>query len=334
MHIVATVLLWIIGIFSALFLPIIIIYLFTKRPNGAKFQGNHVLITGGSQGIGLELAKQCAAKGANITIVARNMKLLDEAKTMIEQCRKYPDSQRVQALSCDVASGYDAVEETIRKAEKTIDQHVGILINCAGFSSNKYFEDFSVEDFRMLMDVNYFGALYATKAVLEQMKFFKSGTITFISSQGGQTGFIGMSAYSPTKFALKGLAECLRSELLPFNINVGVVYPPDTDTPGLAKENAQKAIECHEISETAGLFKAEHVAQRILKEMEAGTFSIVIGIDGFMLDTVSGGLSPIDSIIKSFAQVYLIGIFKLIALFYATIFQRIVMKHKEKRHMY
>jgi len=65
----------------------------------------------------------------------------------------------------------------------------------------------------MLMDVNYFGALYATKAVLEQMKFFKSGTITFISSQGGQTGFIGMSAYSPTKFALKGLAECLRSEV-------------------------------------------------------------------------------------------------------------------------
>lgn len=65
----------------------------------------------------------------------------------------------------------------------------------------------------MLMDVNYFGSVYASKAVMDNMKRERSGTIAFISSQGGQVGFIGMSAYSPSKYAVIGLAECLRSEV-------------------------------------------------------------------------------------------------------------------------
>lgn len=63
------------------------------------------------------------------------------------------------------------------------------------------------------MDVNYFGGLYATKAVLNNMKLAKAGTIAFLSSQGGQVGFIGMTAYSPTKYAVRGLAESLRNEV-------------------------------------------------------------------------------------------------------------------------
>lgn len=63
------------------------------------------------------------------------------------------------------------------------------------------------------MDVNYFGSVYASKAVMDNMKRDKSGTIAFVSSQGGQVGFIGMSGYSPTKYAVLGLAECLHSEV-------------------------------------------------------------------------------------------------------------------------
>lgn len=64
-----------------------------------------------------------------------------------------------------------------------------------------------------MMDVNYFGALYATKAVLDNMKIAKAGSIAFLSSQGGCVGFIGMACYSPTKYALRGLAESLQSEV-------------------------------------------------------------------------------------------------------------------------
>lgn len=66
----------------------------------------------------------------------------------------------------------------------------------------------------MMMDVNYYGALYACKAVLENMKVAKSGSIAFLASQGAQVSFIGMSCYSPTKCALKGLAESLKNEVI------------------------------------------------------------------------------------------------------------------------
>ena len=64
-----------------------------------------------------------------------------------------------------------------------------------------------------MMNVNYFGAVYATKAVLDNMKKAKSGSIVFLSSQGGQVGFIGMTGYSPTKYALRGFAESLKNEV-------------------------------------------------------------------------------------------------------------------------
>jgi len=166
------------------------------------------------------------------------------------------------------------------------------------------------------------------------MKLAKSGSVIFLSSQGGQVGFIGMTGYSPTKYALRGFAESLKNELLPFNINVGVVYPPDTETPGWVEENKDKVVECLEISKTAGLLKPHFVAQEIIKHIKAGTYAISIGIDGLMLDTVSSGMIPYDNAFNTFVQLYVSGIFRLIAMCYAVLFQGIVMKHKHKRKLY
>ncbi|XP_067928533.1 3-dehydrosphinganine reductase-like [Watersipora subatra] len=317
-----------------LLLPFIILHILTKRSSGTRFEGKHVLITGGSQGIGLELAKQCAANGSHVTILARNLEQLQKALELIEKCRKYPDSQMVQIAQCDLSLGYDNVEQAIRKAESAIGENVQVLINSAGYSVNKYFEDFTVDQFKKMMDVNYFGALFTTKAVLDNMKVRKSGSIVFLSSQGAQVGFIGMTCYSPTKYALKGLAECLHNELLPFNINVAVVYPSDTDTPGFANENIGKAVECKEISSTSSLVQPEKVASQILSDLKRGRFSICIGLDGIMLNTVTCGMLPYECFSQAFVQVYLIGIFRLIGMFYATFFQSIIMKHKEKRKLY
>lgn len=66
---------------------------------------------------------------------------------------------------------------------------------------------------QMMMNVNYFGAVYATRAVMDNMKLAKSGSVIFLSSQGGQVGFIGMTGYSPTKYALRGFAESLKNEV-------------------------------------------------------------------------------------------------------------------------
>ena len=90
------------------------------------------------------------------------------------------------------------------------------------------------------MRINYLGSVYCTKAVAESMKKLKFGRIVFVSSQAGQIGVFGYTAYSATKFALRGLVECLQMELKPYNIYVTLAYPPDTDTPGLKTENFDK----------------------------------------------------------------------------------------------
>ena len=93
------------------------------------------------------------------------------------------------------------------------------------------------------MRINYLGSVYPTRAVVPAMKKQAGpdgGRIVFVSSQAGQLGVFGFSAYSPTKFAIVGLAQVLRMELKAHDIYVCVAYPPDTDTPGFVEENKSK----------------------------------------------------------------------------------------------
>ena len=90
------------------------------------------------------------------------------------------------------------------------------------------------------MNVNYMGSVYCTKSVVESMKRRRFGRIAYVSSQAGQIGIYGYTAYSATKFALRGFVEALQMELKPYNIFCTLSYPPDTDTPGLKEENIGK----------------------------------------------------------------------------------------------
>lgn len=92
------------------------------------------------------------------------------------------------------------------------------------------------------MRVNYLGGIYCTKSVIESMKNRRFGRILFVSSQAGQIGIFGYSAYSASKFALRGLVEALQMEVKPFNIYVTLSFPPDTDTPGFKEENITKVF--------------------------------------------------------------------------------------------
>lgn len=87
-----------------------------------------------------------------------------------------------------------------------------------------------------LYETNVMGSVRVTRAVLPQMIRERRGRVVFISSQAGQCAVYGYSAYSSSKFALRGLAECLQMEVKPFNVLVSVSFPPDTDTPQLQEE--------------------------------------------------------------------------------------------------
>jgi 3-dehydrosphinganine reductase len=114
----------------------------------------------------------------------------------------------------------------------------------------------------------------------------RAGHISFISSLVLYFSIVGYAAYAPSKFAVVGFAEILRHELKPYDINVSVLYPPDTDTPGFEKENETKPEETTIISETGKLRNPKKIAQVYAKGLLKNKFHITT-IEGKLLFYVS-----------------------------------------------
>ncbi|XP_028631456.1 3-ketodihydrosphingosine reductase isoform X3 [Grammomys surdaster] len=233
-------------------------------PKPLALPGAHVVVTGGSSGIGKCVAIECYKQGAFITLVARNEDKLLQAKKEIEK-HSINDKQVVLCISVDVSQDYNQVENVIKQAQEKLGP-VDMLVNCAGTSLTGKFEELEVSSFEKLMSINYLGSVYPSRAVITTMKERRVGRIVFVSSQAGQLGLFGFTAYSSSKFALRGLAEALQMEVKPYNVYVTVAYPPDTDTPGLAEENKTKPLETRLISETTAVCKPEQVAKQIVKD--------------------------------------------------------------------
>ncbi len=243
-----------------------------------SYQGRLVLITGGSQGIGLALARLLAEQGANVWLLARHADALEAA------CRSLHTSagQKHGTLTADVAQ-WDEVQSAIQRLE----QEVGVpdlLINSAGITEPGLIHEIPVEKYREIMEVNYLGTVHATKAVLPSMLKRGSGDIVNISSAGGFVTGPGYGAYSPSKFAVRGFSDALRAEVKPHGLRVFLVYPPNTDTPQRAYEVSHQSPEIHHLDENAGIgpwkfgtLPADEVAADILKGMQRGTYVILPG---------------------------------------------------------
>ncbi|XP_059167964.1 3-ketodihydrosphingosine reductase-like isoform X2 [Physella acuta] len=309
---------------------IIILYLLSPliSPQPIILHNAHVIITGGSSGIGKALAVQAVQQGAKVTIVARDKAKLEETKA--ELASFIPDEkveERVQLISVDLSKDYVAVENALHTAESNFGP-VECLINCAGTSSPGRFEELPITDFKKMMDINYLSAVHATRAIIPSMKIHGRGRIVFVSSQAGQLGLFGFTAYSASKFALRGLAEALQMEVKPYNIHLTLAFPPDTNTPGFQEEQKTKPIETKLISETSGLFTPENVASIILADTVRGRFFSTMGLDGLMLACVTCGFSPVTSLMEATQQVITMGLFRIISLFYLDHFDRIVHRCK------
>jgi len=110
----------------------------------------------------------------------------------------------------------------------------------------------------------------------------RKGHIINVSSMLGYFGIMGYATYCPSKYAIVGLSEVLRHELKPYNINVSILYPADTDTPGLEKENQSKPDECKALSESAGLLSPEQISDALIKGILKGKYQILPGQAGFI----------------------------------------------------
>ena len=293
----------------------------------------HIVITGGSAGIGLELAKKAYSRGCSVSIIARNQTRLNQAVCEVEKCKgiqamdristfREPYKQTLHAYSVDLSAERDCTEIIARIEENG--GPIDVLINNAGFAYVAPFETSDLNEFRVMMDTNYFPGVYLSHAVLPGMKRRKSGRIVFVSSQASQAGIYGYTGYTATKCAINGFAQVLQSEVKPYNIRVCISFPPDTDTPGFARENLMKPELTKVLSDSGSLFTPQKIADDILKGIDFGRFYIYHGMDGFLLAMLNCGMSPVHSLLEGVRQIAVVSLFRLISFYYLLDFDRTI----------
>ncbi|XP_034943773.1 3-ketodihydrosphingosine reductase [Chelonus insularis] len=296
---------------------------FFRRPV-KSVDGKHVVITGGSSGIGKSIALLAAKSGAHVTIIARNIPKLESARDEIFNACKNRNTQKIEYLSLDISDNYEAIEKALSDLVKIMGP-IYMLVNCAGTAICGKIEDTTPENLKWMMNLNFMGTYYCTKAVIPRMKSSKDGIIVIVSSQAALLGIFGYSAYCSTKFALRGFAESIKMELTAYNVSVTLCLPPDTDTPGFAVEELSKPLETKLITNSSStLVSPDLVAQKLFNDALSCKFFSTTGFDGFILTTLCAGMSPFTSIYELLIQLLLMGPLRLVGAFYLTLFQRII----------
>jgi NAD(P)-dependent dehydrogenase (short-subunit alcohol dehydrogenase family) len=189
-----------------------------QRRNRADLTGQAALITGGSRGLGLELARELGAHGCKLAICARDRAELDRAAAELGDA-----GYDVFAEVCDVSDN-DAVTAFVRNVEAHYGQ-IDLLITNAGEMQVGPVHELSVADFERIMSIDFFGTLYPIMAVLPGMRARKAGRVALITSIGGRIATPHLLTYDAAKFATVGLGEGLAAELSRDGIVVTTVVP-------------------------------------------------------------------------------------------------------------
>lgn len=186
------------------------------------FTGKTVVVTGAAGGMGLAFARRFGQGGARVAMLDIRAAQVDDSAVLLSK-----EGIDATAIACDVS---DAQSVTTAMSRVMADfGGVDVLINNAGISARAAFEKTHLTVFHRVMAINFFGALYTTKASLGSLKHRK-GLIITISSLAGFTPLLGRTAYSASKHALHGLFDSLRSELRGTGVGVLIVCPGFTAT--------------------------------------------------------------------------------------------------------
>ena len=233
------------------------------------------LITGTSKGIGLETALAFGRAGYKVFATMRNPAMTTDLK------------QKIKSESLDIHISEMNVDSdaSVKNCIDTITQNHGqidVLVNNAGIERHGSIEELPMDDFKAIMETNYFGVLRCTKALLPQMRKKSSGCIINVASVSGHISNSPLGAYAASKFALEAISEALAGEVKPFNIRVAIVEPGITNTQ-MANDIAvdEKSIYPHS-KRLAGLFSASLknptpptlVANKILEIAESNTWKL------------------------------------------------------------
>jgi len=254
-----------------------------RRRDPYDFAGKSVVITGGSRGLGLVMARQLADEGAKLTLVARDEEELRRAVDDIQEQQPFAE---VLPAPADIRARYQAERAIAMAVERfgTVD----VLVNNAGIIQVGPIDHMKIADFEDAMLTHFWGPLYAILAALPHMHREGAGRIVNISSIGGRISIPHLVPYSASKFALAGLSEGLRAELARHNIVVTSVYPGlmRTGSPVNAMFKGQRPQEYawFAISDSLPLasISPERAARQIIRACRYGDAELIITLQAKM----------------------------------------------------
>jgi NAD(P)-dependent dehydrogenase (short-subunit alcohol dehydrogenase family) len=196
------------------------------------------LITGAGSGLGMEASLFLAAHNFRVygTVLSEA-----ERQDLLEQAASRRVEVRALLMNVTRRPDIDRTVETIIGEAGRIDA----VVHFAGMGLRGFFEDLSLQEIRQLYDVNVFGIMEVTQAVLPYMRARRSGRIVITASAAGRMGEMSIAGYSSGKFAVVGLGECLRQEMALLNIHVSVLEPGLIYTPhfGVNRNRARRAVD-------------------------------------------------------------------------------------------
>ncbi|KAF2639848.1 3-ketosphinganine reductase-like protein [Massarina eburnea CBS 473.64] len=299
---------------------------------GNKFpvDGLTVLLTGASQGMGIEVAKLLAQRGANVILVARNLGKLQSAMEETKAAAKDPATQRFHVISADVT----IESENARLLKEATSWNDGVVPQVvwanAGSSTPGLFLDCKIETLRSQMDMNYWAATYLAHHTMKAWLYpetpykpQKKGSIpepprhlVFTSSILAFANVTGYSAYSPAKAAMRSLCDGLRMEInlyngarrgtnnknghqpAPFDVVIQSVFPATVLSPGHANEQLTKPAVTKKIEESDVDQSPHDAALGAIKGLEAGNYSTATSFLGDLMRLSAMGGAPRDNIVK------------------------------------
>ena len=282
-----------------------------SRKNRFPVSGLTAVVTGGSQGLGLSLARELSAKGANVVIVAQDVEKLSKAQQEIEAAAAKPADQKFLNLSFDLRSPDSAPEILKQVTRWNGGRAPDLVFCCAGNCHPAFFADASVDTLRSQMDTIYWSAAYMAHATLNLWKQpaspsneggktggkpFPTRHIVFTSSTLAFVPVAGYSPYSPAKAAMRAMVDGLNQEVAVYNgsrqgkgpapdadINVHILFPMGIKTPGFENENKLKPELTVKLEEDDKPQTPDEVAKIAMKRLEAGDYMITTALLGHLM---------------------------------------------------
>jgi dehydrogenase/reductase SDR family member 7B len=227
-------------------------------------------VTGASSGIGEEICKQLAKKGVRLVLSARSEDKLNELKSTLSN----PERHIVVPLDLEHSENVTGLAQQVYEKTGRID----FLYHCGGVSQRAEASETSLEVDRKIMEINYFGTVALTKAVLPFMQRQQFGHLIVVSSISGKFGFYLRSAYSASKHALHGFFESLALEEAKNNLRVTIVCPGKINTP-ISLSALNKNGEAHgkmDHNQATGM-PVEECVQQLLDAVNKNKREVLIG---------------------------------------------------------